>query len=875
MGVREVLLGRRGLVFVPRVSSDLSRPSDEQVTALELELAALGYVVSYRLRAELAATSLDELTELRRWMIQTLLESVGGERKHEPLFRRFPHDVPADTHELWWKRVLVFYLQTDGEPCLFCRQVGTTHVLDPCRHVVCDRCFDGSSYSACPVCQHHVDRGSPFFRPAPAAAAATRTSGPFRLLDRGEDEDTETRALFVALCRRTQALSPDDRDALLAVVRERKAEVLGWLPSTIPVRENVAAIFGTLFELCPNDAVVPQAKRFMTTATDVLRFIAVLSGTDGSLVPVTVVRPVRQARQARPAGQPDVPKEPTAPPFWTKVAKLFGAEPPSEQKPPAAMIRVTVRRFKTARLPRPLRRALLQVLEALDPDTLVEDMFRHRSWWVWVGEFLHPGEYRRRFPNVARAFDAVRNGAPFERWATKVEYAAEEENARAMLELLAHRPGELARRLDHTLRLAMHDTMRAQITATFASKASLLATPVLLTLRSHMSTRGQKASHRVYWPKTAVALGVVAPDRRPVLPPSVTGPIGSVIDDELLRRFARAPSFPIALVDDALRHIVVPFNERTASRSAVALPRGSRAPVPRGKLVRLFLHWCQPQAGGRETDLDLSVAFYDSDWNYAGTCSYYQLRKSTRSGEVMAESAGDLQDAPWPAGATELVDLHWERALSDGVRYAVMVVNAYRGMPFSKLAHAFAGVMLRDDAKGPHFDPRAATLKFALDGENGTYLPLVFDLREDLLHWLDVHARGQFEENNVETSRRAIVKICPTLIEYFQSGVRPSMRDLALLHAAARAPRVLLRGSRPDAIAEMIKRPGETPRDFLARLRAGAEAADAHHEALPPLASPALALLYRGDVDLPDGSSAYALFRERVTPALAASDLVV
>jgi len=33
-------------------------------------------------------------------------------------------------------------------------------------------------------------------------------------------------------------------------------------------------------------------------------------------------------------------------------------------------------RFKTAKLPRSLRRALLSVLDGLDPDRLIEDMLR-------------------------------------------------------------------------------------------------------------------------------------------------------------------------------------------------------------------------------------------------------------------------------------------------------------------------------------------------------------------------------------------------------------------------------------------------------------------------------------------------------------------
>ncbi|MGZ3455597.1 MAG: RING finger family 4 domain-containing protein, partial [Polyangiales bacterium] len=158
--VRELLLTRTGRVYVdsldPAEHDDLAR-------AIELELAALGYVVSTRLHARLARATRDELVSLRAWMLEALLAHVGGNQKHEPLFRSFPEGIPTNTAELWWQRVLVHFLQAEGQPCLFCTKSGTTHVLDPCRHVVCDQCFDGSNYSGCPVCGRKVDRGSPFF----------------------------------------------------------------------------------------------------------------------------------------------------------------------------------------------------------------------------------------------------------------------------------------------------------------------------------------------------------------------------------------------------------------------------------------------------------------------------------------------------------------------------------------------------------------------------------------------------------------------------------------------------------------------------------------------------------------------------------------
>lgn len=855
MSVRDLLLTRRGLVFFDEPPAPAN---DEKLArAVELELAAIGYVVSTRLQDRLRNCPADALRNFRDWSCSTLLAHAGGKQKHDPLFRRFPERIPENTLELWWKKVLVHFLQDPFQPCLFCGSVGTTHVLDPCGHVVCDQCFDGSNYSACPSCEHHVDRGSPFFKPSPGRGAPAETVT-FKRIDLRTSLDDEARALFLALCERKQALSPADREALVVIVREYRTAILDWLPATIPLRENVAVIFGTLFSECDAAAVLPQARRFLTTATDVLRLIAVHSGTDGSLLPETIYRTVETASPARTR-------------FWARIAQVIGAAPPGLITS-RVTIPMRVRRFKVARLSRSLRRALLGILEALDPDRLAEDMLRHRSYWVWVGEFLHPHEYAARFPHVARAFQIVRGKAPdgtpaprFQTWYARLEQRIREKDVASIVSLLSQRPGELARRLDHALRIAGEDVDR--VVAAFREHVTRLATPVLLTLGSHLPKRDAQAAVRVYWPKGRVAMGASSYDRRAVLPRRAIDAAVRTAEEELLRRFAAKEPFARSMIDDALRTIVVPFNERTASPASVSLPRGSRITVPRQKHARLFLHWCQPKGHRQSSDLDLSVAFYDSAWKYAGVCSYYELTCKV-GGTIIAKSSGDLRDAPWPDGATELVDVDRAAAQAAGIRYAVTVVTNYAGLPFNLLDRGFAGLMLRDDLGGHHFDPRTVELKFTVQGENGIFLPLVLDLDEDTLHWLDVQTRGQLEMNNVESSKGDIAKLCPRLMTYFASGTRASMYDLALLHAAARSRRVLIRGT---TNAEFVRRADEDVAAFHARLRAG----HADRDASPLLDhEPALAILYRGDLALPPGSRSYALFREQIAPDLAASDLL-
>jgi hypothetical protein len=147
---------------------------------------------------------------------------------------------------------------------------------------------------------------------------------------------------------------------------------------------------------------------------------------------------------------------------------------------------------------------------------------------------------------------------------------------------------------------------------------------------------------------------------------------------------------------------------------------------------------------------------------------------------------------------------------------------------------------------------------------------MVVDIQECVLHWLDVYSAGQFKFNNVETSNGAIRKICPEMLAYFASGVRPSMYDLALLHAASRCENVYVRSS--VGARRFSRRSGDEPRAFHRRIVAGDVEEELHQ--LPAFARGVFACLFHGDVDLPTGSTCYALFRERQTSTIAASDLL-
>src|SRR5688572_24454493 len=87
-----VLLRRRGIVYV---HGDRGEPApDNHLQAVEIEWAALGQVPSERLRAKLRRVRGADLAAISAGVIDAITRRLGADRTYEPLFRKFPDDVP-------------------------------------------------------------------------------------------------------------------------------------------------------------------------------------------------------------------------------------------------------------------------------------------------------------------------------------------------------------------------------------------------------------------------------------------------------------------------------------------------------------------------------------------------------------------------------------------------------------------------------------------------------------------------------------------------------------------------------------------------------------------------------------------------------------
>jgi len=850
--IRTLLLARTHVVVLDadHAANAATRPSrDSDLEKIEDELAQLGFVMSLDLAMTVRRLPNQAIQELRNWMFDTLAKTTGAHRPHVPLFRGFPAGVPANTAGLYLRRVLTWLLTRADQPCPWCGEIREIGALDPCGHLVCRTCWDGGNYSGCPICHRRVTPGNPFVQPAapPAGSAHERVvghDGQLRVIHLAFDLAAVARARFEQLLSRATPLSPEDRGEVEVVIDTLGPRAATWLPTKISVKESMAIALARLWLVSPDrSAILRATSRHLATATDVLRVAIVLMGGDPGLVRAT-----------------------------------------------AAPIRL-------GSIQRGLRRIVLEALDQLPQDMLAEDVLRHPELWKRAGEKLHPFEHAKRLPTAALAFAIVRGtdvakvsfGATLRAqadqiarlrieddqlrvtsWGGVIEDGLRAGDVRGIVDQLATRPGELLRRADHLVRVtqAKQPEALARILDAIQQATHRGAPALLLTLAAHVARRGQAWPRRVFFPKSAVLKAWGTADRRAPLRADAIGSILTAVRAELVRRAEARSRFARAVIDRGLVDLLVPVSERSASKAKIAWPRGSEVPIPASETLRLFLHWEEPPA--TRVDLDLSVALFDADWRHTATCDFTNLVGC--AGAVT--HSGDLTSAPPPLGASEFVDLDLEGLRNHGARHAVMVVFSYNSIPFERLPHGFAGVMT-SPAEGTHFDPRAVTQRFDLAGRSVITVPLTIDLALRRLRWLDVHIASRDELHQVGGYRAALAHIGKDFADLADAGARPTLWDVASIHAASRANLVYVR-ERDGGITAYRRRDGETTVGRLTRLLAEHDD-DGKLVEIPPANAPTWFALLDDTLALPAGSEGYLLDARRIGPTvtrLAAADLV-
>ena len=544
--------------------------------------------------------------------------------------------------------------------------------------------------------------------------------------------------MFTRLVGSKTSLSDQDKADVSWYVRQYRGGVFRLLPASIPFKENLAIVGAQLLQHVPGETTDALLRGQVRTATDVLRIAVALADGDVSL--------------AKP----------------TK----FGS------------------------LKRSQRKFLLDLIERTgEPD---EDMLRWSERWKRAGEVLHPGDFAERFPKTFAAFAMLRSGPRIRTFDSRIETLLREGAADTAALQLESRPGSFARRLDHVVRTAQEPTAAADAFGRVAAKVS---TPVLLQVLTHFKRRGENPL-RTFFPKGDAAKVFAVEETRPPLAEALAERIVTACEGALLSRFAALAPLGKCYVDPELRNHLVPFSQRSASKSLRTLVRGSRPPMPDARFIRLFLWWMN---GRSRTDIDLSAVLFGETFNYIDALTYYKLRN------YGGYHSGDIVDAP--KGAAEFIDLDTQRLREQGVRFVVMTINSYTRQPYCDLPECFAGWMARDELNsGEAFEARTVVDRVDVASDTQICLPLALDLDEKRVMWMDIALKEQPRWNNVHNNLSGV----SLMLRALSSLAKTDLHTLFTLHARARGEIV---GSEREAQAIFSVRDGVTPFD-IDRVRA-------------------------------------------------------
>lgn len=690
--MNEILLRRKNKVILGIGTAKVA--NDRCITTIMKNIEELGYTFSREVFDVLRTYSVNELTEFYLELKAALMKLKGANVVYMPMYADFPKGV-MDAHfsELYINAMVHYW--SDG-------------ILYPKNH------------------RKRVNDRLPLFDETKV-----------KVLQLGSEADV--RQIFDNICASRTSISRTDREDIAYLFETENMK----LPDNIPHKENAAYISALYLQKNPL-ARVSGLRKYIKTATDVLRLVTAMSDGDVSLAENT--------------------------------------------------------RYKS--FTRRQRRMIMELLSGCP--NIEGDMLRYKERWIKIGERIHPSEfdcsrYTLEYDRAINAFDKLRNNRKIETFAGKVEFDLAYGEYESALAELVKRPGELARRLDQLLRVAHKES----VIRSFASVAEKVSTPVLLQVREHFLHRAEQADVRVFFPKGSLAKCHSERNNLPDIDERYCQEVVRICENALVKIYGqREPMGKVYLSED-YRNYVVPFSQRSASKAMKTIVRGSRLPMDsQTNAVRAFIWWTNMDKCDFESydsgriDIDLSAAIFDENWNYMEHVSYTNLKsakyKACHSGDIVNGGPVDGD------GVSEFLDVDVDSVVRCGARYVVYQVYSFTCQTYADMPHAMFGWMERADVdSGEIYEPKTVEQKLDLTADSMVCIPVIFDCVKREFIWCDMNMslsgiHANIGGNNLESNLSGVAAVCYSMVNV----KKPDLYDLIALNVMGRG---VLVDNREDA----------------------------------------------------------------------------
>jgi len=555
----------------------------------------------------------------------------------------------------------------------------------------------------------------------------------------GNDEKFEK--IFTTLVSVNQSLTPEDLDVVRYFVNS--GSILRF-PDQIPFKENLCTLASMGLD-------VP-----VKTVTDVLRIAVGMSGGDISLPAVPAAKIKMNRWDSRKSTNP------------AREAFKF-------------------KKFKRAE-----RKIILSLLEKTNCDA-TEAVLKDQRW-VRLGEIIHPGEFKSRYPKSFNMFDRIRN-EKVKSWYGKVNNAFDE-SFEAGLKVLSERPGEFVRKMDWMLRPAKEASKKVgkksqfNVLQKYATKEPHISLSVnerkelvLKTFKEIAKRVSNKVLYEVYnhfegryVSKQNRSIMIKGSRKRTPLPelPAIAAEtieaVQRIVVETLISKFSALPKFGKVAIDEELKKIPMPTNMRSTSTSLRPTIRGQRTPIgnQNAKVIRTFVHWFDENGS---IDIDLhGFLIGEKKREQIGWNSYHNTGYGCHSGDIIARQGA----------CAEYVDVDVAKAVKAGLKYLVVTINNFRGGSLESIKDCVAGTMEREHPESNmNFVPATLSNCMRLTSAASTSLMCVVDLETREYIHLDLDVDG------IPVASHQASEILSAIKPYCEMP-KFSVYDLLLLHVQGR-----------------------------------------------------------------------------------------
>ena len=394
---------------------------------------------------------------------------------------------------------------------------------------------------------------------------------------------------------------------------------------------------------------------------------------------------------------------------------------------------ITLRKnVKFISLPRLIRRLFLNILNDICENNIyfIDDLARHEFLWKKAFEKLHVGEYKDKYNSLAEAVNQFRNN-DYTTYNGLVEKNIN--NQDELLNILSECPGVFARKLDEVLRKKSFDPVKTL--NAFKEVSGLISSNVLLQLWEFFKNRNLYPTRIFKINGQYSSFYKEIEENREIISLEIIDKVIAMIEEALSYKFHGKDFIRNVYIDESVKNYCLPINNRNASSQNKTLTFGTRIKLEgEGDFLRFFTHFKNmPNKGGR-VDVDLSMEFFDDQFNEVCSLSWHSM-----SGGKKFESyhSGDIVNAP--DGASEFIDLNYIKA-KKYARYAVVTNCVYTYQSFADIPECFSGVMFMPEKckKGDVFNPEFLRYKFDLCQKNSNNnVAFAVDLKNLELIWID------------------------------------------------------------------------------------------------------------------------------------------